>query len=327
MNTIDSEKSDPAFCYSVQNPGDWEKIEKIGKALSTRDRIRILQMLSCHPMNLYELSVSLAIPFSSVHKHINVLTASGLIFIDYKPTNKRHEKICVKSTLSAVINFEDTVQNSPLSDTVEMPIGLYRDCEIHPPCGILSAEGRLGTFDNPTSFYQPDAAKAELLWFNHGYVTYHFPRPKSENPISELSFSFELCSETMYYNNDWKSDITVEINDIECVTIHSPGDYGGRRGNYSPDFWGLSNTQFGSLWTVTAKKDGIFLNSARISAELTIDDLQLQNRPFVKLKIGIKEDARHVGGLNLFGKNFGDYQQAIIMKTISTPPPRKFCNF
>ena len=33
----------------------------------------------------------------------------------------------------------------------------------------------------------------------------------------------------------------------------------------------------------------------------------------VKFTIGIKQDAVHRGGLNLFGKNFGDYQQAIIM--------------
>jgi predicted transcriptional regulator len=36
----------------------------------------------------------------------------------------------------------------------------------------------------------------------------------------------------------------------------------------------------------------------------------------IKLTIGIKEDAVHKGGINIFGKNFGDYPQSIVM-TIS----------
>ena len=46
---------------------------------------------------------------------------------------------------------------------------------------------------------------------------------------------------------------------------------------------------------------------------MTIDDLKLGEKPFVDLKIGVKDDAEHVGGMNLFGKNFGDYNQAIVM--------------
>ena len=35
-------------------------------------------------------------------------------------------------------------------------------------------------------------------------------------------------------------------------------------------------------------------------------------------KIGIKPDAIHKGGINLFGKNFGDYKQSIILKILSS---------
>ena len=43
------------------------------------------------------------------------------------------------------------------------------------------------------------------------------------------------------------------------------------------------------------------------------DDLKLYEGSAIKLDIGIKEDAEHKGGINLFGKNFGDYPQAIVM--------------
>ena len=35
---------------------------------------------------------------------------------------------------------------------------------------------------------------------------------------------------------------------------------------------------------------------------------------FITMRIGIKEDAVNVGGVSLFGENFGDYPQDIILK-------------
>lgn len=299
--------------YSTHNIHDYDKIEKIGKALSSRERIRILQLISRQPMNLYEISVNLSIPFSSVHRHIKVLSDAEMIITDYKPTKKRHEKVCALGMVTAMFNFGQPPLSDPLLTSVEMPIGMYRDCAIDPPCGMLSSEGKLGTFDTPSVFYGPNTSQAELLWFNKGYVAYRFPNERRNEPIEAVSFSFELCSETMYYNNKWESDIFVEINNRYCATIHSLGDYGGRRGNLSPDFWELTNTQFGKLYTVTVNKNGVFLDEAFHSNHFKIDNLNLSEKPFIDLKIGVKEDAAHVGGMNLFGKNFGDYNQAIVM--------------
>ena len=46
---------------------------------------------------------------------------------------------------------------------------------------------------------------------------------------------------------------------------------------------------------------------------MRLSDLKLYDGSAIKLDIGIKDDAVHRGGLNLFGKNFGDYPQSIIM--------------
>lgn len=308
-----TENEDSVLRYSIQNKSDVDNIVRIGKALSSPDRVRIMQMLSVQPMNLYKLSVNLALPFSSVHHHVNVLAAAGLVLTNYKPTPKGHEKVCVKTTLSAIIDFDDVAVGNEADATVEMPLGMFRECQIKPPCGLLSATGHLGRFDDPAAFYNPDVAAAELLWFNSGYVVYYFPHSRVDRMISRISFSFELCSETMFFDNDWKSDVTVEINDRECLTFTSLGDYGGRRGNYTPAFWPRTSTQYGRLWTITLDRNGVYLDETPQSTKKTVADFGLNDAPYIKLKIGIKEDAKHVGGLNLFGKKFGDFNQSIVM--------------
>jgi predicted transcriptional regulator len=37
----------------------------------------------------------------------------------------------------------------------------------------------------------------------------------------------------------------------------------------------------------------------------------------VKVRIGISARAKHEGGINIFGKGFGDYDQDIILKLYS----------
>ena len=50
-----------------------------------------------------------------------------------------------------------------------------------------------------------------------------------------------------------------------------------------------------------------------MQAEIAGDMLGLYDRPSVEFKIGVKPDAVHRGGINLFGKHFGDYPQSIVM--------------
>ena len=56
---------------------------------------------------------------------------------------------------------------------------------------------------------------------------------------------------------------------------------------------------------------GMFINGQTDTCDF--DDLKIYDGNAIKLTIGIKENAVHRGGLNLFGKNFGDYQQSLVM--------------
>ena len=58
--------------------------------------------------------------------------------------------------------------------------------------------------------------------------------------------------------------------------------------------------------------DGCFINGSK-AAEATLEDLFLMEKPYIDVRIGNKEDARYIGGFNLFGKSFGNYEQDIVM--------------
>jgi predicted transcriptional regulator len=301
---------------SIHDKNNHDYIARLGKAMSVPERIRIMEAISLAPMNLMEISKKLDIPLASVSRHIDALSDAQLIFLNYQPGLKGHTKMCSKMALSAGISFED----SPVCDTnknfkVEMPLGLFRGCSVTAPCGLLSNESPIGKFDDPSAFFLPESNLAECLWFDIGFIDYIFPNPRSAagGKNNSLSFSFELCSEAVYYNNNWPSDITVLINGVEAVTFTSPGDFGGRRGHFTPEFWPVTSTQFGLLKTVTVAPQGVYLDNALYNSKLSFSDFNINGKPFIKFSIGIKPDAVHRGGINLFGKNFGDFPQAIIM--------------
>ena len=59
--------------------------------------------------------------------------------------------------------------------------------------------------------------------------------------------------------------------------------------------------------------DGCYLDDVRIS-DVTLEQLHLTDKPYIAVRIGVKPDAVHQGGINLFGERFGDHNQAIVMR-------------
>ena len=195
-----------------------------------------------------------------------------------------------------------------------MPIGHYIDCAVTPTCGLVNEFSFIDTSDEESSFYDPNRFSAQLIWFNSGFLEYRFPNKLLKfGTETQIEFSMELCSEAPHYRNNWPSDITLWVNDIEVGTWTSPGDLGGRRGRLNPFWWSDSHTQYGILkkWSIT--EEGSFIDNMKVS-DLIISELNLNNKPFISMKVGVKEDATNKGGINIFGKNFGDYAQDIFMR-------------
>lgn len=303
--------------FNLHNEKERECIQKCSYALASPERIRILQNLTKNK-NLSTLAKELKIPPSSLARHIDILADAGLVHLYHEPGPKGHVKYVSIATLNYTVHLvpRDKKAKPAPAISVELPIGLFSHCHIERPCGMLSKEKQLIPYDDPSFFFFPERTQAEALWFDKGFISYNFPTPTNvqNKKLSKVTFSFEICSETDCYNNDWPSDITVFINKHEILTFTSPGDFGGRRGIYTPSFWPITATQFGMLKTVTVTKEGIYLDEKFLDNHITFDDLKLFDGAAIQLTIGIKDDAVHKGGINLFGKNFGDYPQAIIME-------------
>lgn len=313
MASISSEKH---LNYNLGKEADHESIAKIARALSVEERLNILKFMLNKSVSVSEISKSLDIPISSVSRHIDVLEEAGLIVINYQPGLKGHTKFCAQAVLDVKFSLiADKVDSKLKSYVTEMPIGMYSDCKVSAPCGMVGKDKQLGPFDDAQIFYSPMRAQAECLWFKSGYVTYVFPTPQKDNALRRrISFSLEICSDTIYYNNNWPSDITFSINGVEVLTFTSPGNFGGKRGRLTPAYWPVTSSQFGQLKKVSVDREGVYLDNVFMHKQVTFDDLKLFDTDSISFTVQVKENAEYCGGVSLFGKNFGDFDQAIIMK-------------
>lgn len=298
-----------------------ELISKVAKALSSEVRLDILERLREKPLNISEISECMDIPISSTALHIKVLEDAGIVITQSMPGLRGSQRVCgLKANQVSMLLMDQSERFASDNIYIEhMPIGNYFDCEIKEPCGIASEETFLSSEDSVYGFYSPDKSTAQILWFTQGYLEYRFPNAQIQKlklkRIKSLEFSFEICSEAPGYNNFWKSDITFWINGAEIGFFTSPGDFGGRHGKLSPGWWDDNMTQFGMLKTLSITEEGTFLDG-EIFSPLTLSDYALRELPYISFKLGVKEDAHYVGGLNLFGKKFGDYPQDIVMKIV-----------
>jgi predicted transcriptional regulator len=263
---------------------------------------------------VFELSQLLNLSISSTAFHIKALEDAKLIRIEYKPALKGHKKLCSIEMIRASIHFCTEINEDETNEiTIDMPVGAYYDCNISKGYMANETDFIFREDDFNHFLFTPERFTAQLFSFQSGYVIYRFPNLLKKNPdYNRLSFSFECCSEAPFYNTDWPSDITVWINDLEIATFHSPGDFGGVRGTYTPKYWQINSTQFGLLKKFSIDESGCYLDNS-ITNKHVISDLQAENKDFIELKIGFKENATYVGGINIFGKGFGNYPQNILM--------------
>ena len=102
-------------------------------------------------------------------------------------------------------------------------------------------------------------------------------------------------------------------NEKEIGTWTSPGDYGDVRGKLTPDWWKLAGSQYGLLKNWSVVDDGSYVDGTKVS-NITLNEVDVRGHSSVKVRIGIKDNAVNVGGINIFGRGFGNYDQDIVMK-------------
>jgi predicted transcriptional regulator len=291
-----------------------QKLEAVTKALGSETRLEILRFLSVHTCSLLEIAEALNLPPSTATLHINVLEKAGLIETDLRPATRGLQKVCARVFDRVVIQLPAQYEPEDTTVEVSMPIGTYTDTSIIPTCGLAGELGIIGHLDDPSTFYEPDRIYAQLLWFRRGYVEYRFPNRLPPNVVlDDIEVSFEVCSEAPLHHADWPSDITVWIGNVEIGTWTSPADFGGERGTLTPAWWDSQNSQYGLLKVWKVANSGSFVDGIQVS-KITLNDLILKSGEPIPVRIGIKDGASNIGGINLFGSKFGNYPQDIVLR-------------
>lgn len=281
------------------------------KALGSDVRVDILKaLMNNNNMSMNELASHLKITNGALTSHVKKLESCGLINVSSESAGHGNLKICSLHCDKILIDLDNEEQNSKDYNT-EIKIGHYSDYQICPTCGLASNKAIIGEVDDARYFEHPDRYDAEILWFTKGYVEYVIPNfiPTGQK-ITQISISAELSSEAPGYSNNWPSDISFSINGTKIGSWLSPGDFGDVRGLFTPDWWEPNWNQYGLLKLIVVNKKGTFVDGLKVS-DVNTDLLNLDYKSAIKFRMSVDEDAEHVGGLTIFGKEFGNYGQDI----------------
>jgi len=285
----------------------------IFKALGSEVRQNIVKLLiENKQMSMHEIADALEITNGALTSHVRILEESGIIVVIADRNGHGNKKLCRLRDNQILLDFDSEERNSEalIYDT-EVKVGHYSDYSVYPTCGLATTDSLVGTVDDPRYFAHPDRINASILWFGKGYVEYIIPNLLPEaTKIEKITMSFEISSEAPGVNEDWPSDISFYLGDVHLGTWTSAGDYGDVRGIFTPDWWYDNWNQYGLLKVLSIDKRGTFIDGLKIS-DVNIKQLDLDYKSVIKFKFQVSEDATHIGGLTLFGSQFGNYNQDI----------------
>lgn len=292
--------------------------EEIFKALSTPMRVRIMELIyQNNHLSMNELAEALGLTNSAISLHVGKLENAGLVTIQTTAGKRGVMKIVQPIYKRLIVDLtSDNQSNIRPCYQDNIAIGHYTFADVHPTCGISSAKNIIGELDDPRVFSYPERFGASILWIGWGSVLYNLPnRLNAGQKLAELRISFEISSECPEINEDYPSDIYFEINDIPLGKWISPGDYGSRKGMLSPNWWPELLNQYGLLKTLIINEEGTFIDGPnnRIS-KTTIKDLKIDYNSSIDFKFSVPRDTANCGGMTLFGEDFGDYSQNILVK-------------
>lgn len=281
------------------------------KALGSDTRIQILNiLLENEQMSMNQLATELNISNGALTGHIKKLEECGLINISNESAGHGNQKMCSVTQDRIIVDIKKPIDYKNVFET-EIKVGQFSRHQVWPTCGIATSESLIGEFDDIRYFNHPDRFTANILWFTKGYVEYTIPNMIPSNQrITQLSISAELSSEAPGIDNNWPSDISFYINDTKIGMWTSPGDFGDVHGMFTPQWWPQNWNQYGLLKLLVINDYGTYIDGLKISDVSTLS-LHLDYSSDIRLRLAVENDSEHVGGITLYGKSFGNYDQDI----------------
>lgn len=285
------------------------------KALGSDIRIEILDLLTKNEsLNLNEIASKLNLTNGAITMHIKKLEESGLIDITTAVGKHGIQKICYLNEDKLIVDLRS--KDTENLYEVDIKVGHYSSYEASPTCGLATKDSIIGEFDDPRYFADPEHINAEIIWLTQGHLEYRIPNYlKPNQEFTELQFMMELGSEAPGYCNNWPSDIHFLLNDVDLGFWTSPGDFGGQKGTYNPDWWPLHLNQYGMLKLFRLNKEGSFIDGCKIS-DVTIEDMKLSYTSDLKLKLTVLKGSENPNGLTIFGQTFGNYNRGIVARIL-----------
>ena len=289
------------------------ELNEIMQALSASIRRKMLCLLQSSSYSIAELAKILKLPVSTVSFHVNILRKAGMINVTVKRNSRGNAKIISRLIDNLSIDFASGSRGKQhMQYAEEIPLGSFTDAKVVAACGMASETGIILSDDLPGAFFSPQRKDAQMIWFSKGYLEYRIPNYVfKQKKVKAILLSMEICSEAPNYRNDWKSDITFWVNGVELATYTSPGDYGGRRGRLNPEWWSDQSSQYGVVKALKITNECVYLDETAVSTQ-TINKLGLLDNDYFTFRIGIKENSKNQGGVNIFGEKFGDFAQGLL---------------
>jgi predicted transcriptional regulator len=295
------------------NADNKERLCLVARALSVPVRIDMVGLLFHKEYSILELARELGLPASSAGVHVRILEEAGIISATRKTIDGVNVKVCRLDKVLVHMILRTSTSNLNEISSLQIPIGNFSFCEPSGRCGLISDTAFIGVEDDPRSFYLLEKSTAQLIWLEKGFLEYHLPNVvPNHKRCKQFSISMELCSEAYGYDENYKSDIYLSINNISCGYYQSAGDYGLRRGLHTPAFWQNGLTQYGKLVTWAINDAGVFINMKKV-ADTPLSAFNIEANSHILMRLECKEDSEFCGGINLFGEKVGDYGQAIVM--------------
>ncbi len=293
-----------------------EDVLKFCRVLGDPTRMKIIRiLLKRRVANLNELAERLKITNGAVTAHIKKLYTEGIIDIEHIPGKRGIQKNCFLKQHRFIIDLSGEYEPKS-SYEVSIPVGSYKKYSAMPTCGIATRDAVIGQVDDPRYFDDPKRNEAGILWFTKGFVEYRIPNYlKSSCQVEELQISMEVSSEAPGFCDIWPSEILFFLNGVRIGSFMSPGDFGSVKGLYTPDWWYPYWNQYGLLKLLTVNTEGTFLDAKRIS-DMTIDQFHITEKDIMDFRLAVTDDSEKIGGMTLFGKGFGNYNQDINVRVI-----------
>lgn len=283
------------------------------EALASGVRLSIIDLLAVKPMNVKELAEALELSSAIVTMHIRKLEKAGLIETKMVRKQGGTHKICSLAEHDIAIELPHSEPELKKMHEISVPVGHYTQFDVQPTCGIATPEKMIGQFDDPRFFMEPERMNAAILWFAKGFVEYKIPNYllAGQRPTA-LEITLEIGSEAPGANANWPSDISFYLNGVPIGVWTSPGDYGDKRGKFTPDWWFEKVNQYGLLKVIRIQEDGTYIDGQRMSGT-SIREIGLDRNHWT-FRLAVEEDAAHIGGLTIFGKGFGNYNQDMLFR-------------